>query len=230
MKNNNPRTARGNGSVRQRENGTWEARCVIDGKRRSFYSERQSDVIKAMRAAKNAEDEGVYFGPKRLTVAAWLDTWLEEYIKPSAKPLTHTTYKSRIETHIKPTLGKIRLSSLNATQIQTFYNSLLRERGLFPKSIKNVHGILHRALEQALKLRYIGINPADACMLPRVEKHEIKPLSEDEVAAFLSLIGEGEPLRKLFTVALFTGMREGEICGLPWDAVNFRDGTITVKQ
>ncbi len=125
------RTARGNGSVRQRENGTWEARCVIDGKRRSFYGERQSDVIKAMRAAKNAEDEGVYFEPKRLTVASWLDTWLEEYIKPSAKPLTHTTYKSRIETHIKPVLGKIRLSSLNATQIQTFYNSLLRERG-FP--------------------------------------------------------------------------------------------------
>lgn len=230
MKNNNPRTARGNGSVRQRENGTWEARCVIDGKRRSFYGERQSDVIKAMRAAKNAEDEGVYFEPKRLTVASWLDTWLDEYIKPSAKPLTHTTYKSRIETHIKPAIGKLRLSSLNATQIQTFYNSLLRERGLSPKSIKNVHGILHRALEQALKLRYIGINPADACTLPRVEKHEIKPLSEDEVTAFLSLIGEGEPLCKLFTVALFTGMREGEICGLPWDAVNFRDGTITVKQ
>ena len=231
MKTNTPpRNARGNGTVRQRKNGTWEARCVVDGKRRSFYGERQSDAIKAMRAAKSDEDEGVYFEPTRLTVADWLDTWLEEYIKPSAKPLTYTSYRSRTQTHIKPALGKIKLSALNATQIQMFYNSLLREKKLAPKSIKNVHGILHRALEQALKLRYIGINPADACTLPRAEKHEIKPLSESEVTAFLAVIGEGEPLRDLFTVALFTGMREGEICGLPWDAVNFRDGTITVKQ
>ncbi|MBQ8441666.1 MAG: site-specific integrase, partial [Clostridia bacterium] len=63
-----------------------------------------------------------------------------------------------------------------------------------------------------------------------MEKKEIKPLTESEIAAFLEAIQEGEPLRGLFTVALFTGMREGEICGLSWDAVNFREGTITVKQ
>lgn len=230
MANTKLRNAKGNGSIRQRENGTWEARCTIDGKRRSFYGEKQADVVKAMRAAQKASDDGTYFEPTRLTVAKWLDIWLTEYIEPSCKPLTFSTYKSRIDTHIKSALGKIKLTSLNATHIQTFYNDLLRVKQLQPKTIKNVHGILHKALEQALKLRYIGINPADACTLPRIEKKEISPLSEKEIAAFLGAIQENEPLKNLFTVALFTGLREGEICGLSWESVNFHDGTITVKQ
>lgn len=185
-----------------------------------------------MRAAQKASDDGTYFEPTRLTVAKWLDIWLTEYIEPSCKPLTFSTSiaKSRIDTHIKSALGKIKLTSLNATHIQTFYNDLLRVKQLQPKTIKNVHGILHKALEQALKLRYIGINPADACTLPRIEKKEISPLSEKEIAAFLGAIQENEPLKNLFTVALFTGLREGEICGLSWESVNFHDGTITVKQ
>lgn len=223
------RNAKGNGSVRQRPDGTWEARCTINGKRRSFYGERQADALKAMRAAQKSGDDGTYFEPKKVQLSQWLDLWLEEYIKPSSKPLTYTTYQSRIETHIKPALGRIKLTALNATHIQTFYNDLLRNKQLSPKTIKNVHGILHKALEQALKLRYIGLNAADACTLPRVEKKEIRPLSEGEIAAFLEVIQE-DPLRDLFTVALFTGMREGEICGLPWSAVDFKKGTITVKQ
>ena len=224
------RNARGNGSVRQREDGTWEARCTIGGKRRSFYGKKQSEVLKAMRAAQKAEDDGTYLEPVRLTVEKWLSVWLEEYCKPGAKPMTYSTYKSRIETHILPALGKIRLTALNATQIQTFYNALQREKNLSPKTIKNVHGILHKALEVAMQLRYIGYNAADACTLPRMEKREIHPLTEAEIAAFLAEIAEGEPLADLFTVALFTGMREGEICGLSWDSVDFDGGTITIRQ
>lgn len=223
------RTAKGNGSVRQRENGTWEARCTINGKRKSFYGEKQSEVLKAMRAAQKASDDGAYFEAKNITLAKWLNTWMSEYIEPSCKPLTCSTYKSRINTHIIPSLGKIRLTALNATQIQSFYNDLRRIHNLQPKTIKNIHGILHKALQQALKLRYIGLNPADACTPPRIEKKEIKPLTEQEISLFLEQL-DNEPLKDLFTVALFTGMREGEICGLSWDAVNFENGTITIKQ
>ncbi|MBR3715712.1 MAG: site-specific integrase [Clostridia bacterium] len=226
MKNRN---ARGNGSVRQRENGTWEARCTINGVRRSFYGDKQSDALKAMRAAQKSADDGAYFEPSRVTLAKWLDMWLDEYVAHSCKPLTLAAYQSQVKIRIKPALGKIKLHSLNSTQIQAFYNNLLREENLSPKTIKNVHGILHKALDQALKLRYIGFNPADACTLPRVEKKEIKPLTEQEISAFLQEI-EGDPLQDFFTVALFTGMREGEICGLSWDSIDFKQGTITIKQ
>ena len=222
--------AKNNGSVRQRDNGTWEARCVINGKRVSFYGAKQSDAVKAMRAAQKAADDGTYFEPTRLTVREWLEKWLDEYVALSAKPLTLAAYRSSSNTHIIPALGKIPLKSLNPTQIQEFYNSLTREKGLSAKTVKNVHGILHEALDQAVKLRYIGLNASDACTLPRVEKKELQPLTEDEIAAFLREIADGEPLKNLFTVALFTGMREGEVCGLSWDSVDFINGTITVKQ
>ena len=223
--------AKNNGTVRQRPDGRWEARATIAGKRRSFYADRQSDALKAMRAAQKAADDGNYLEPTRITVSAWLDTWLQEYAANTCKPLTLSTYQSRIETHIRPALGKIKLTDLTAAHVQTFYNDLTRNKGLAPKTVNSVHGILHKALTQAVKLRYIGYNPADACDTPRLTQREITPLSESEITAFLAELHRSEePMSRLFRVALFTGMREGEICGLPWDAVDFASGTITVRQ
>ncbi|MBQ9773836.1 MAG: site-specific integrase [Clostridia bacterium] len=226
------RKIKGDGSVRKRSDGRWEARCTINGQRRSFYGKKHTEVVKAMREAQKVAEElaVVVVASAKWTLEEWLTIWLGEYVQPSCKPLTYSTYKSRTDTHILPALGHIPLRSVAAPQIQAFYNDLLRTKGLHPKTIKNVHGILHKALAQAVKLRYISWNPAEACSLPRAERTEIKPLSESEITAFLAAIRSGEPLRDLFTVALFTGMREGEICGLPWSGVNFADGTITVKQ
>ena len=92
-----------------------------------------------------------------------------------------------------------------------------------------IHGIRSYALERAVKLEYIAVNPSRACILPRKEKKEIQHLTEKEIKAFLAEI-EGEPLKELFTFTLFTGMRLGEVAGFPWDAVDFINGTVTVKQ
>ncbi len=226
------RKIKGDGSVRKRSDGRWEARCTINGQRRSFYGKKHTDVVKAMREAQKAAEaySDTVADSAKWTLGEWLTVWLGEYVQPSCKPLTYSTYKSRTDTHILPALGHVPLRSVTAPQIQAFYNDLLRKRGLHPKTIRNVHGILHKALAQAVKLRYATWNPAEACSLPRVERTEIKPLSEKEITAFLAAIRSGEPLRDLFTVALFTGMREGEICGLSWSGVNFTAGTITVKQ
>lgn len=224
------RNAKGNGSVRQRADGTWEARCYINGKRQSFYGDRQTDVLKKMREALKRQDDGIFFDPKSSTMTQWLDEWLEQYAKPEIKLTSYETYKIRIESHIKPYLGKIKLNALNPTHVQGFYNHLRNDSKLSAKTIKNIHGILHKALQQAVKNHHIGFNPCDSCTLPRLEKKEINPLTEAEMEMFLKEISHGEPLKDLFTVALFTGMREGEICGLSWKDVDFKNGTVTVRQ
>lgn len=237
-KKSNTRSAQGTGTIRQRKDGRWEARYTVGrdpgtGKQiqRSVYGSTQKEVAQKLKEITVDIDKGIYTEPSRLTVEGWLDIWLSEYVEPSCKPLTYSTYESRIREHIKPALGKVKLTSLNTAQIQKLCNDLSRrEKPLAPKSIKNVHGILHKALTQAVELKYIPSNPADYVKLPRIEKKEMMPLTESEIAAFLAGIENGEPLARLFKVTLFTGMREGEICGLSWDAVNFRDGTITVKQ
>ena len=224
------RNAKGMGSIRQRKDGTYEGRIIINGERKSFYGTKQGDVIKAMRNAKKAAEDGVYFEPTRLTVSKWLDIWLDEYVSSSVKPLTYAAYKSQCDNHIKPTIGKLKLMALNATEIQKMYNELSRTKGLSSKTIKNTHGVLHKALSKAVALRYISYNPSDACTLPHIEKKEIQPLEEPEIKAFLKAIEEGERFKDLFTLALFTGMREGEICGLSWDSVSFDKGTICIRQ
>ncbi len=238
------RNAQGTGNIRKKtvmrkgkEYTYWEGRYTIGvdpgtGKQiqKSITGKTQKEVTQKMRTALHEISIGTYREPMKMTVAVWLDTWLAEYVTPSCKPLTVETYRSRVETHIKPAFGNTPLQSLSTVQIQALLNGSTKEKNLAPKTVKNLHGILHKALEQAVKLRYITFNPADACELPRMTQREIKPLTENEIASFLTEIAEGEPLKNLFTVALFTGMREGEICGLSWDAVNFADGTITVKQ
>lgn len=243
-RNKNTRAAQGTGTIRKKtvtRNGKpyefWEARYTVGrdpgtGKQiqRSISGKTQKEVAQKLKAVLRDLDTGLYTEPSKMTVGQWLDTWLAEYVEPSCKPLTLSTYESRIRTRLKPALGSIKLTELSTTQIQTFCNDLIRKEGLSPKTVKNTHGILHKALAQATDLRYILFNPADPVKLPRIERKEISPLTEAEISAFLEEIKKGEPFARLFTITLFTGMREGEICGLTWDAVDFRNGTITVKQ
>lgn len=108
---------------------------------------------------------------------------------------------------------------------ETVYDSV----PLSPKTIKNVHGVLHRALKQAVLNGYIRFNPADACILPRREKPKLTPLDEFQIAVFLKAI-KGNRYETLFLVALFTGMRQGELLGLTWDCVCFTSGTILIDK
>lgn len=151
----------------------------------------------------------------------------------NVKPFTVASYKGQIKNHIKPALGAVRLEELAPHTIQSFYNALGKPKGnkpgLSPKSIKNVHGILHKALQQAVENQYIRFNPADVCKLPRVERKELQPLDEQQIPLFLKAI-KSHQFEALYTVTLFTGMREGEALGLRWSCVNFKDGTITIDK
>ncbi len=189
-------------------------------------------MAQKLKAATAAIDAGTYIAPSKLTVGEWLDIWQKEYLG-SVKPRTADSYKTTVETHLKPAFGAVKLEALPTHEIQRFYNSLQKQRGdarpLSPKTIRNINGVLHKALQQAVELGYIRFNPAGACKLPRVEKAEIKPLDSDAIGVFLSVI-KGHRYEALYTVTLFTGMREGEVLGLTWDCVDFKAGVITIKK
>jgi integrase len=243
-RNKNTRAAHGTGTIRKKivnrkgkEYVYWEARYTVGvdpgtgkQKQKSITGKTQKEVAAKLKEVTHAIDKGVYTEPQRLTYSDWLEIWISEYSTQSCKPITISTYQGQIDKHIKPALGNVKLTSLNTMQIQKLLNDLSRNKNLSPKSVKNVHGIIHKSLSQAVKLHYIPYNPTDACELPRMKQKEIRPLTEDEVKGFLAEIEKGEQFARLFKVALFTGMREGEICGLSWNAVDFKKGTITVKQ
>ena len=237
------RGAQGAGTIRKKtvmRNGQtytyWEARVTVGrdpgtGKQvqRSFSGKTQKEVRQKMQAAAVELDTGSYQAPERLTVGEWLDTWEAEYLG-DVKPFTVASYHTQIAVHIKPALGAIKLQALIAPQIQKFYNDLQKgEKPLSAKTIKNVHGVFHKALQQAVEIGYIRFNPSDACKLPRIEKKEIKPLDETQISTFLSAI-KGHRYESLYTITLFTGLREGEALGLKWDCVDFQKGTILIDK
>lgn len=113
------------------------------------------------------------------------------------------------------------------------YNShKTRKKGvqaLSAKSVRNVHGVLHKALQQAVLVGYIRINPSDACKPPRAEKKGISPLDENQMADFLKEI-QDHSHEYLYKITLFTGLWEGEVLGLTWDCLDFNHGALLVKQ
>ena len=235
------RTTSGMGSIRKvtkvvkgKEYTYYEARYTEGfdprtGKQiqRSISDKSKKVVAQKLKAALAAIDAGTYKAPCKMTVAQWLDIWVSEYLN-SVKPLTKHNYNKQVQKHLKPALGAARLEALDTHTIQRFYNSLIAS-GLSPKTVKNVHGILHCALQQAIACDYIYRNPADACKLPKVTKPEIKPLEPEEIARLLKE-AEQDDYCNLFIVAMFTGMRQGELLGLAWECVDFQTGIITVKQ
>ena len=240
------KAAAGTGTIRKKtitRNGKaytyWEARYTAGydpgtGRQiqRSVTGKTQKEVSKKLKEATASLDAGTYIAPNKMTVSEWLDIWVKEYLS-KVKPRTAESYEIIVKNHLKPGLGAAKLDALEPHTVQTFYNSLCEGRDvkkpLSPKTVKNIHGVLHKALQQALKNRYIPFNPAEACELPRVEKAEIKPLDEKQISVFLKAI-KGHPYEDLFTVDLFTGMRKGEILGLQWGNVNLVKGTILINK
>lgn len=104
-------------------------------------------------------DTNTYIADDKRTLAQYLDTWFAEFIVPTQKPYTITTYRGVIKNHLKPNLGAVRLCDLTTEQVQKMVRKLVNA-GKAPKTIKNVLTVLNSALEQAVKAQTIQRNPA----------------------------------------------------------------------
>lgn len=238
------RRANGEGSIYKKiktVNGkkyeSWEAQITIgynaDGKpkRKTISGKTQADVIAKVNELKHTITTGDYKEPSKMTLTAWFEVWHKEYLVDT-KRRTKDEYKRHFDNHILPILGNKQLSKITGADIQSLCNNLKNHRDNAPlsaKTIKDVHSVLHNCLEIALENDYIKRNPADHTKLPKVKQKEIKPFDEEQISAFLKQI-QGHRYEELFITALFTGMRESELCGLTWDCVSFNTNEITVKQ
>ena len=235
MPRKNTRAASGSGSIRQRADGTWEARLTVGtdpgtGKpiRKSVYGRSQAEARKRMTATQRAIDNGTYQAPDKTTVSQWLDTWMEPFCAVKVKPLTFSSYAVAIKNHIKPSLGALRLQAVRGVHVQKLYNRMTAD-GLSAKTVKNVAAILHKAFSVAVKQGLMQANPCDAAELPKAMHKEITPLTDSEIPLFLKAI-KGHPIEGAYALCLFAGLREGECLGLSWDQVNFEARRITISQ
>lgn len=246
MPNSKKKAASGGGSIRKKtvirngkEYSFWEGRLTVGidpgtgrQKQRSVSGKTQKEVAQKLRQLSVEVDNGTYQEPSKMTVGEWLDIWLDQYLG-AVKPMTVKNYKEHVKNHLKPSLGEIKLSALKVGRIQLFYNQLSNPNdgtpGLSPKTVKCIHGILHKALQQAIAVGYLRTNPTEACVLPRIEHREISPLDDAGISNFLKAI-RGHRFETLYLTMLFTGMRRGEICGLTWNCVDLDNGKLLINK
>jgi integrase len=236
----NVRRDKGDGSLRQRPNGSWEGRYSYTndaGKRiiKSVYASTQTEAKRKLKdLIQNIDtlinEQGLK--PNDMLVGEWLDIWMKDYKRLSVHPATYSSYYQNIEQHIRPALGNIDMQKVKPQHVQNLLNAMGQDtderKALAPWTILKVKNILSGAFEQAIRNQIVATNPVRSAVSPKMEQKEIRILTEKEQKWFLDAC-KGHRLEALYTLALATGMRRGEMLALTWDSVNLNTKSITVK-
>ncbi len=212
----------------------------INGKRKYYRetfkgSERAADNRLAELVTE--ENNNDLAEPSKLTFGAYLDLWLENYAESSVSEGTLENYRSMINKHVKKDLiATVKITKLDSFMIQNYIAKKLKSgrvdgRGdkLSPKSVKEQLGLIKNALKYACVWRILKENPAQYVQSPKVPKYQARTFTVDEAKRFL-LHAEEDRFYLLFLLAIYTGLRQGELRGLRWNDINLDNHTIAVKQ
>lgn len=176
----------------------------------------------------------------KMSFSDWLDKWIVEYMTGTIRESTLRGYKRCVESYIKPALGKNPIAFLTTAQIQKFYNNLKNNgrinnrhiygNGLSDASVVRIHGVLHEALDMAVKTHIISKNPTSGTTIPKIIKKEMQVLTDGQLNTFMKLIETEEHWRDFFYTELTTGLRRGEICGLKWSDFDEIAGKLNINR
>ena len=232
------------GSLRKRSKSSWTITLTLgritDPKTGKSKVRQKVFTVRGTKPeaeAKLAElltqyNQGNYIEPTNITTGEWLQKWIDVYIKNSRKKRLRTieTYESVVRVHLIPALGKIPLQKLSASHIQFYYNT----SPLSSSTLQQHHNILHQALKVAtVNERLINVNPAEPVVEKPVAKKDLEMEVWDgaEVRKFLLAARDaGVHEEALYSLAIETGMRKGELCGLKWEDVDLAARRISVKR
>jgi integrase len=222
------------GSVRQR-GATWtvmfdEPRA--DGRRRQRSKggfRTRKDAERYLHEQLVSLDAGTYMAPHKLTVATYLaEHWLPAMQARGLRPSTLERYESHVRCAITPAVGGLPLQALMPTHLNKLYGDL-RTSGRAPKTIRNVHGVLSKALADAERWGLVSRNVARLADVPAVTRPKLRVWSPEQTRAFLNAVAS-DRLFAAWLLAATTGMRRGELLGLRWADVDLNAGVLRVAQ
>ena len=239
--------ANGEGNIRKRSDGRWEGRYTAGyhpdtGKRiiKNVLGRTQAEVKAKLKKA--IEEAGSLDVAKagKYTVAEWLRLWFEVYAKPNLRFSTAEYYRRGIELHTIPYIGEVKLNQLTTRQIQNLYRELQqngrrraaqksKHPGLSSSTIRGVHTMLHSALDRAVKEKLLLHNPAEDCVVPKLQRQEMRTLKPEDMRAYLEA-AERRGVLALFYLELVSGIRKGELAALLWSDLDAEHGTISVSK
>lgn len=225
----NNRRGKGEGNIRKKANGQYEARLTLDnGERKSLYGRTYEEARRKLAAAIRERDDGLLLlGDARQTVARYLANWLH-VVQTTVSAGTYEQYESRVRVHIVPAIGRVRLSELTPQHVQHLQASMLHA-GLAPNTVKATRTTLIRALNEAMTQGMLARNVATLTRAPKVRRAEMRVYDDAQVRRLLAVAAETRH-EAIITLAVTTGMREGELLALTWRNVSLDGRYLQVQR
>ena len=176
-----------------------------------------------------------------ITLGQAISRWLEI---AKLEDTTRDRYEDLVRLYVRPALGDLAASKLDAELLENFYARLQRCRELCDgrrrarhecrplsgSTVRKVHYVISGALEQAVRWRHLGVNPAALAITPSANSTEPDPPSAEEAAAVISAAWGNPDWGLLLWITMVSGMRRGEVSALRWRHVDLTTGTLTVQR
>lgn len=240
------RRPQGDGTIRKRSDGRWEARIIIGHKNdgtpmyKSAFSKTQKSALKELHHLIELYRDVDLTEDCRMTLGEWLDKWLDEYMIFTIRESTLDSYRAMVKNQVKPFIGGKQIASLTTADMQKFYNKIKKEgrvrehpihgKTLADSMVRGVHMMLHEALDVAVRERLLVKNPTNGTTVPKCNYPEKQILGDSQLETFLEAIKGHEYWCDFFYVEVMTGLRRGEICGLKWQDISFEENKLQVKR
>lgn len=228
------------GSITRRGDRSWRLKFEAGprdaaGKRATRYVTirgLRKDAERELRRLLSEIDGGTYVNPARTSIAEWVRSWLASASGLSGK--TRERYGQLAEQQIVPHLGTTVMQKLRPAHVAAWHETLLSSGGaagrpLSARTVGHAHRVLHTALARAAALEIVSRNVASVVPPPKVEVKEVEILSGEQVVSVLGSL-RGHRLFPVVALALGTGLRRGEICGLRWGDVDLDGALLRVER
>ncbi len=215
--------------IYQRKDGRYEARASINGIKIQLYNFNLKELRVEFEKRKEEAKQGVDKKLSNITLDEWFEEWFVRYKVPHIKETSVTPMKTKYRANFGRLIGNMKVSDIRNMDIQDVINTMQRE-GKATSSMRDALGRVRECLESAKNNRIISENPCFDITVPweNVSK-ERRFLTQEEQNRFLQQV-EDNWYKEMFYIMFLTGMRIGEVGGLKWEDVDFKNKCININR
>ena len=215
--------------IYQRKDGRYEARALMNGIKIQLYNFNLKELKAEFEKRKEEAKQGVDKKLSNITLDEWFEEWFTRYKVPKIKETSINPMKTKYRANFGRLIGNMKVADIRNMDIQDVINTMQRE-GKATSSMRDALGRIRECLESAKNNRIISENPCFDITVPweNVTK-ERRFLSQEEQNRFLKQV-ENNWYKEMFYIMFLTGMRIGEVGGLKWEDVDFKNKCININR
>lgn len=227
-----------NYKIQKRKDGRWYVQVSFQKQKYYIYGSTQKEVkeklSQRLQLIQEAQANQIRnFSSANTSLYTWAKCCLENYSKAHVRGNTYASYICILENYILP-LGNKKLNEITNIMIQQHLISLTKKNGkdkLSSKMLQNIRNFLSLVFRYAIQNDMLLRNPAKGIHIPQEYVREPRSLTlEEQNALILAARQHSKPIMFSVILALYTGLRKGELLGLQWQDIDFRKKRIAVTK